>query len=202
MKRFILSILLIGGSNCVTAQELGYGVLIGFNAYDIEIQGPLIATSASSGLNIGGFADYQLNSSFGVRGNLIYTRIKESNYGIIENSSFYDTYKSINIKTIQLHSLVRYDVNKEYNKGFYLIGGLRLNYILSAKSDDENLDKFYKKANLGAMFGFGVNFAKHFGIELIPEVNLTNTLDSDDNKSRNYGFYANLTVNLESVLRK
>ena len=202
MKKSILSIFFLGLLNSVTGQELDYGVILGFNAYDVEIHGPLIASSGTSGVNIGGFADYQLNSSFGLRGNLLYTSVEETSYGIIENLTLNDLYKSVNYKTIQFHTLVRYDVNKDYNKGFYLTGGVRMNHVLSAKGDDENLPGFYKKINLGAMLGFGVNFAKHFGIELLPEVNLTNTLDSNENRSRNYGCYANLTINLESILRK
>lgn len=202
MKKIILFLLVIGGSTKVMAQELGYGVLLGFNAYDVEIDGPISASSGDSGMNIGGFADYQLNSSFGVRGNLMYTSVEESHYTIEEGGSVYYTFSAFNLKTLQLHALARYDVNKEYNKGFYITGGLRMTNILSAKGDGEQINDFYKKVNLGAMLGFGVNFAKHFGIEFIPEVNVTNTLDSKENKARNYGFYANLTVNVESLLRK
>ena len=202
MKKIVLSLLLLNGLNYATAQDFSYGVITGFNAYDIEIDGPLTAADGRSGLNIGGFAEYQLNSSFGVRGNLLYSNVKETDFGIIESGAFFPTYSEVNLKLIQLHALVRYDVNKQYNKGFYLIGGLRINHNLSAKAGDENLEEFYNKANLGAMFGFGVNFAKHFGIELIPDVNLTNTINSNENNSRNFGFYTNLTINVESILRK
>lgn len=202
MKKIILSLLLLIGLNYATAQDFSYGVITGVNVYDIEIDGPLIASDGRSGLNIGGFAEYQLNSSFGVRGNLLYSNVKENDFGIIEGSTLTPTYSEVNLKIIQLHALVRYDLNKQYNKGFYLTGGLRINYNLSAKTGDKNLEEFYNKANLGAMLGFGVNFAKHFGLELIPEVNLTNTINSNENKSRNFGFYTNLTVNLESLFRK
>lgn len=202
MKKIVFALLLFGGLNYAWAQDFGYGVLIGFNAYDVEIDGPLIAASGTSGLNIGGFADYQLNSSFGVRGNLLYTSVRETHYGIVDGGVLYNLFGSAELKTLQFHALVRYDVDREYNKGFYLTGGLRMTNVLNAESDGEKLDGFYRKTNFGAMLGFGVHFARHFGIELLPEVNLTNTLDSDKNKARNYGIYANLTVNLESILRK
>lgn len=189
--------------NYSSAQNLSYGAVLGFNAYDIEIDGPLNAGAGYSGLNFGGFIDYQLNSSFGLRGNLIYTSVKEDNYYAINgNQGTFTLFDESEIKSIQLHTLLRYDVNKEYNKGFYLIGGFRMTNILNAKLDGQENDDFYKKMNFGGMIGFGVNFAKHFGFEFIPEINLTNTLDSEINKSKNIGGYVNLTVNLESILAK
>lgn len=203
MKKITFLILLFSGlNNGAVAQELSYGALLGYNAYDIEINGPISAVNGDSGINIGGFVDYQLNSSFGVRGSLIYSSFHENTYSIKEGYSSFPYFDEANLKTLQVHALLRYDVNREYNKGFYLTGGFRMTNVLSAKIDGVKDDTFYKKANFGVMLGFGVNFAKHFGIELIPEVNLTNTLDSTDNKARNYGFYTNLTVNLESIFKR
>lgn len=185
------------------AQKVSYGAILGFNAYDLEIDGPINASAGYSGLNFGGFLEYQLNTSFGVRGNLLYNSVKEDYYYIVNgNQGSVVLFDQSEIKSLQLHTLLRYDVNKEYNKGFYLIGGFRMTNILNAKFDGQKNDDFYKKVNFGGMFGFGVNFAKHFGIELIPEVNLTNTIDSENNKSKNFGAYLNLTVNLESIINK
>lgn len=203
MKKITFIGLLFMIFNYSTAQNLSYGAILGFNAYDIEVDGPINAGAGYSGLNFGGFLDYQLNSSFGVRGNLIYSSVKEDNY-YVKNGNQVTGYlfDESEIKSIQLHTLLRYDVNKEYNKGFYLIGGFRMTNILNAKLDGQENDDFYKKMNFGGMIGFGVNFAKHFGFEFIPEINLTNTLDSEINKSKNIGGYVNLTVNLESILAK
>lgn len=203
MKKTVLSIILLIGFNYTNAQNLSYGTLLGFNAYDVEIDGPMVAGAGYSGLNIGGFIDYQLNNSFGVRGNLIYNSVKEDNYYILNGNQVAGyLFDEAEIKSLQIHTLLRYDVNKVYNKGFYLIGGFRITNILDAKFDGEKNEDFYKKVNFGGMLGFGVNFAKHFGIELIPEVNLTNTLESEDNKAKNFGAFINLTVNLESIINK
>lgn len=203
MKRITLIGMLFMIFNYSEAQNVSYGAILGFNAYDIEIDGSLNGGAGYSGLNFGGFVDYQLTSSFGVRGNLIYTSVKEDNYYVLNgNQGTGYLFDESEIKSIQLHTLLRYDVNKEYNKGFYLIGGFRMTNIVDAKFDGQKNDTFYKKVNFGGMLGFGVNFAKHFGFEFIPEINLTNTLDSENNKSKNFGGYVNLTINLESILTK
>ncbi|RZK05671.1 MAG: hypothetical protein EOO46_15715, partial [Flavobacterium sp.] len=129
MKKITFLFLLFSGFNTAIAQELSYGALLGYNAYDVEIVGPLIAGSGQSGLNIGGFVDYSLNSSFGVRGNLIYSSIEETHYGVIQGNTLYPYFDVSNIKTLQVQALLRYDVNKEYNKGFYLTGGFRMNNV-------------------------------------------------------------------------
>ena len=203
MKKSILSIFCFLAYNCINAQDLSYGAILCFNAYDIEVDGPINAGAGYSGLNFGGFVDYKLNESFGIRGNIIYSSIKEDNYYVLEGNQVTGyLFDESEIKSLQIHTLLRYDVNKEYNKGFYLISGFRMTNILNAKFDGQKNDDFYKKVNFGGMLGFGVNFAKHFGIEFIPEVNLTNTIDSKNNKAKNFGGFINLTVNLESIIKK
>ncbi|UGS22064.1 outer membrane beta-barrel protein [Flavobacterium cyclinae] len=201
MKKITLIIIFSFFFNFSNAQNFSYGTILGFNAYDVEINGPINAGAGYSNVNFGGFIDYSLSNSFGIRGNLIYNSVKEDNYYLINGNQVVGyLFKESEIKSLQLHTLLKFDVNKEYNKGFYLIGGFRMTNILNAKFDGQENDNFYKKINFGGIFGFGVNFAKHFGIELLPEVNLTNTIDSENNKSKNFGAYLNLTVNLESII--
>lgn len=203
MKKIIILTFLVLGLNNTNAQKLSYGALLGFNAYDVEIDGPISANSGFSGLNFGGFIEYQLKSNFAVKGNLLYSNVVEDNF-ITGSTNTFDgrLIDKLKVNTLQIHGLLKYDVNSEYNKGFYLIGGLRMTNVLSAKADGEKIEDFYKKSNFGAMFGFGFNFAKHFGLELVPEINLTNTLDSETNKTRNFGAYLNFTINIESIINK
>lgn len=186
--------------NNMNSQNFNYGVLLGYNGYDIEIDGPLNSGGAVSSINTGGFIDYKLNSRLGIRANLIYSKVQEDAYYIVSQGQGYGKFlDKIELKTLQIHTLLKLDVRKDYNKGFYLISGFRMTNILDAKSDGNEIDDFYKNSNFGFMFGFGVNFAKHFGIELIPETNITNTLDVKNNSAKNYGAYANLTINLSSI---
>ncbi len=203
MKKFILLSFLVFGLNYSNGQNLSYGAILGFNGYDIDIKGPLNAGAGYSGLNFGGFAEYQLNQRFGVKGNLLYNSVTEDNFYVVNNGATSGNFiDELKVNSLQIHGLLKYDVSKEYNKGFYVIGGFRMTNVLSTKADGEKIEDFYKKSNFGAMFGFGVNFAKHFGLEFIPEVNLSNTIDSDTNKAKNFGAYINFTINLESIINK
>jgi len=197
---YLFTILLT--SSFLNAQEISYGPILGVNSYDIEVEGPLSSTGASSSLNFGGFIDYNFKGNFGIRGNLIYNSINESEYYLIENGigqgKFLDEVK---LNMIQIQGLLKYDVSNNYNKGFYILGGLRMSNVLSAESNNKDVKEFYKNSNFGIMLGFGVNFLKHFGLELIPDYTITNTINSDNNKSKNFGEYLNLTFNLESLIK-
>ena len=203
MKKNILIIMLFFIFNYSKAQNFSYGAILGYNGYDVEVDGPIYAGNGFSGLNFGGFVEYKINHSFGVRGNLIYSNLHEGKYAILNGNQLIGTlFEKSEIKSIQFHTLLKFDVDRRYDKGFYLIGGFRLTNNVDVKIDGNTNDSFYRKMNLGGMFGFGLNFAKYFGLELIPEVNLTNTIDSEINKSENYGAYLNLTVNIEEMLKK
>jgi hypothetical protein len=185
----------------INAQELSFGPIIGLNSYDIEVDGPLTAEGANSSLNFGGFLDYNFKNNFGIRGNILYNSVTENGYSITENGIGSDfLFEEAKYNAIQIQGLLKYDVNEEYNKGFYLIGGLRMSAILSAESNNEDIKDFYNSTSFGVMLGFGVNFLKYFGVELIPDYNITNTIDSNDNKSKNFGAYLNLTFNLKPLL--
>jgi hypothetical protein len=203
MRKIILTVVLLIVFQNVKAQEFSYGGILGIKPYDVEINGPISGGTGFSTLNVGGFLDYQINDSFGVRGNLIYSNSKESIYYLKNGNQIVSTFfNQSKIKSIEFQSLLRYDVNHSYNQGFYIIGGFRITNILNVKLDGQKNDDFYKKINFGGMLGFGVIFAKYYGIEFIPDLNISNTLNSDNNKARNFGFYLNSTINLDSIFNK
>lgn len=202
MKKVVCLFIFTIGFNCVLAQNISCGILYGFNGYDVRIDNTSNGTAGYQGSNIGFLVDYQFKSNLGFRGNLIYNKVKADRYWNwtadfnekVEDEYLFDESE---LKTLQLHALLRFDVSKTYNKGFYFIGGFNLNTILSAEFDGVSNNDFYNKVYLSGMLGFGVNFAKHFGIELIPELNLTNTMNSSgiNNAGKNFGIHINLLLN-------
>ena len=201
MKNFIVCIIFTLSLKGFS-QDFNYGLLIGGNLYDIEIEGPISGGSANSDINLGLFGEYVLNENFGLKLYGIYNSTTERHgydldgYGRIFNK--------VKLKTFQAHLLTKFDVNKEYGKGFYLTGGFRLTSIIDKKAseDQELLDDFYKDMNIGALLGFGVDFSKSLSIELVADRNLTNTLDNDDYTAKNYGFYLNLLFDINSLISK
>lgn len=184
------------------SQNVRYGPLIGVNIYDIEIKGSLTASSGGSYFNFGGFVDYKLNNRFGAKAHLIYTNTEENGYYYGYNQ-YYSAEFNTKLKTLQLHTLCKFDVRNDYNKGFYFIGGFRTTNVLDAKSDkNEDYDYFYKKINFGGLLGFGTTFLKNFSFEVVGDYGLSNTVTMENNKSKNFGCYGNLLFNLEPLFNK
>lgn len=134
-------------------------------------------------------------------------------YGIYNTTNevaSYDTpnagrlFERVRLKTLQAHLLTKFDVNKEYNKGYYVTGGFRLTSILdkTARTNQELLEDFHRKSNIGVLLGMGVNFSKSLSIEVLADRNLTNTLDSENNTAKNYGFYLNLLFDISTLISK
>lgn len=174
------------------AQKISYGAILSHHYYDLEIDGPIIA-NYGTGWHVGGFVEQQRSERFGLRSNLMFGQVKERGYYDLGDLNVAE----INLTTIQVQALAKYDVRRTYNKGFYFIGGLRLTGMLN--NSEPVMDDIYRKTHLGMMAGFGVNFAKHFGVEFIPERNLTSNVKTD---AKNFGLYLNLTVNLQSMFDK
>lgn len=197
MKRIVLLSFLTLSTFLINAQEFSYGVVTGTSIYNNKIEGPL-STGAGFGVHFGGYAEYQINDKFGVKSNLIYSLDRIDTYRSDNFSGTFDARTS----SFQLHTLVKYDVNSEYNKGFYLLAGPRASFILNVKDEDgDKLENFYKSSNFGIQFGFGVNFATHYGLEIVGDYGLSNFLDSDSNDGHNEGVYINFTINLESIFK-
>ena len=179
------------------AQGLSYGILFGENSYTIKTEGGAIKSARIGySINIGGFVDYQFSERFGVKGNLFYAAAVEDNYNFKGPSSPFDLEPS----TIQFIPHLKFDVSKVYNKGFYLLAGPRVSFLVNEKDDDGNeIEGFYNSTHFGAQFGIGVNLLKHFALELVGDVSLTDVLEIST-KGTYQGAYANLNINLESLL--
>ncbi|MEX2349290.1 MAG: outer membrane beta-barrel protein [Flavobacteriaceae bacterium] len=209
MKNTFLLILLV----CLThttlkAQDLTYGVMLGANFKNIEVEGDGLNAGAAYSdfkytafpVDMGGYIDYGFDEAFGIKANLFYGRT------VHEYSSDPGSL-SIHLMAgqVTLQPMLKYDVNKEYGKGFYLLAGPRASFVISSKFEDSDLgdaDGFYKGSNFGAGIGFGFTFSKTIGFEMMGDYGLSNLLDSSDWKTETAGASVNLYVNLESLLNK
>jgi len=179
----------------LNAQELGYGVSYGAHIKDNKIETTFSAGATFGFVDIGGFFDYQINSSTGIRFNLIYSKYSEDNFRFKESGTIIgDT----NISALQIRPSFKFDVNSEYNKGFYLQAGPRLSLILGAKLNDIDAKEIYRNSQIGFQFGFGTSFSEHFAFDVIGDIGL-DFIDQNV-KSRTYGAYFSFSVNLESII--
>lgn len=205
---FLLILLVCMTQSTLKAQELTYGFLLGANAKDIEVDGAgLNAGGAYSAFNysgfpadIGGYVDYGFDESFGFKANLFYGRTIHE-YTLDPGL----TKLNLLVDQITLQPLLKYDVNKEYGKGFYLLAGPRISFVLSTKVVDSNIDDaddFYKGSNFGAGIGFGFTFSKTIGFEMMGDYGLSNLIDFSEWKTTTAGASAILYFNLERVFNK
>lgn len=213
MKQFLVFIIFVFSTLAVSAQDFTYGFLVGANAYDGDISGgDLHGGDAYSAfgkdgfpLNIGVFGNYQLNQSIGVKANLFYKgNYRSIDYFSADNPGLYydfDTY----ISSIQFQPLFVFDVNKEYDKGFYLMLGPGIDFKLNENNlgDEVNdLDELYNHVNIDALLGFGFTFSKVLSMEFIANYGLSNQLDSDLYETTTVGAYVNFLVNLTPLINK
>jgi hypothetical protein len=204
MKKQLLTLLLLSASCIGFSQNTSYGIVAGMNYYMIEVEGPLFA-NAGYGPSLGAFVDYKINDSFGTKINLLYNKTIEEDYYLSDQySNANQVFNKIELNTLQLDALLKFDINKEYNKGFYVLGGFKLTNILNAESDMNQflINDFYKNVNFGGLLGFGFTFLKSFSLEIMGNTNFTNTLNSDVNKTKNIGGQVNLNFNIESMINR
>jgi hypothetical protein len=203
-KKILIATLLITVSFAYS-QNFSYGPIIGANYYDIRVKESTLAAGIGSGyLNYGAFVDYRINNNFGIKVNLLVGKTKETDYEIIEGSVYKGhIFNEIELKKIHIQSLLKFDLNGEYNKGVNLQSGIRFSNIIDSESDiNQNLaDNFHKKTNLGFLLGIGIHFMKDFEIQMIGDYGFTNILDGK-NDSETIGIFMNLSYSLDSIINK
>ncbi|QHI38552.1 hypothetical protein IMCC3317_39450 [Kordia antarctica] len=196
MKRivFIITIIFCLQSK---AQDVSYGISVGTNVYSLLTDSNVSFNPSGSysipeyaGLHVGVYGDYQLNDHFGIVADIAYEK------------------RTINIDPrtklsyISLSPKLKFDINGSYNQGFYLKSGLRY-AILTAAETTTGVDvkEGYKNGAFSLNLGVGTNFSKFLGLELIFDYSLTNAFDADV-KSKMFGAYAMLTVDIEKLIHK
>ncbi len=177
--------------------QVEYGLKAGTGNYDVDTSTIDSNGSFPLSLHIGGFVGLQFDESFGAVLNVAFNNSEES-YGFRGSDQF-----DIKVNTIQVAGHLKFDVNKSYNEGFYLLLGPRISFLGKATDEnDQEVEDFYAKTRFAAQLGIGINFLQHFDFEVIGDYGLSNILNDEDFEGNTAGGYALLTVNLESILNK
>jgi len=201
MKRNLVLIIFTLITFNLYPQKVNFGLNVGAYYTDYEINGQISGGESTNAVpfTIGGFLDYQFNESFGIKSVALLDFATEEfiiQLSGLSNFQFFTIKKT----SLLITPLLKYEVNKDYNKGFYLLGGPRVSFVLSSKDNDGNkIDDFYNSTNFGAQLGFGTSLLEHFYFELVGDYGLSNTLDSDNSDAQTVSAYLNLGVNLESI---
>lgn len=146
-------------------------------------------------IDAGVFVDYGLNESMGLKMNLFYNQ----SFNDIGFDGIYSARSGFTIAALNFQLLFKYDVNQEYNKGFYLLAGPRLSFVMETPHE-LMIEGMYKDSNLGMGLGFGTAFSKAVGFEIIGDYGFSNYLTTDEAKMHSFGAYFNLYLNIASFV--
>ncbi|WP_121666145.1 outer membrane beta-barrel protein [Mesonia aquimarina] len=183
------------------AQDFSYGFLLGGVAKNITSTNEDFKTYSSRTwpkvtkfpLSIGLYGDYKFSEKAGLLTNLFYS----------ETADGYENYTSRKA-SINLQPLIKFDVNGEYNKGFYVLGGARSTYVLNRDLEDnwkpderdEVISDFYKPLNFGVNLGFGFSIGKYIGFQVIGDYGFAML---EEYKTNTIGAYGNIYLKLDQL---
>lgn len=204
MKKTVLFFFMLFSAISMNSQNLSYGFVLGANYQDGEVKGSYGSISSRlserPNIHLGAFVDYQISNRIGVKLNTQYNRSYEKYYFQLIPNGKTVTYS---LNSFQLIPHLKFDVETEYDKGFYFLAGPRLSLIISA--DDQSgidISDFYKSSSFGVQAGFGINFSKTFAIEVLGDYGFSDISESEPTEIRTAGVYINFNINLESIINK
>jgi len=203
MKKIITLVFIIIFSQFCNSQISSYGISLGINATDMETKTvqPIYASDAPGldGFNIGIYADFKLNNKFGVLTYLNYNNLKETYYESIYSGSYVKTTELNNkIGVIQLNPNFKFNTKDEYEKGFYILLGPRISFIISSDKFDKS---FYNSTNYGVKLGFGKTIFNYLSYEFLFDYGFSDTIKSEILKSTTYNFSLNLSLDLKKMIK-
>ncbi|MDI1255889.1 MAG: porin family protein [Flavobacterium sp.] len=198
MKKLFIAVGVFFGLTTVNAQSKGaveFGVNVGYNFSTIGTDDGDFDTG--EGFNVGFAADYFFNSSWSLKGKLIYDQKGYDNDYITDGTNDYPT--DININYLTVPVMANWHFGKK--KNWYLNFGPYVGFLLSAKDTalDTDLKYAFKSTDFGISYGVGVkipvsNQAK-ISIELEEADGLSNVLKGTSYDTRNKRGSINVGVN-------
>lgn len=195
---FIIILLCIGFSYAQN-HNLNYGLSIGATHYGTErLDGNGFNGRGTKHIAkfAGVFVEYPYDESLAFKATLGYGEA-------VERLNF--TYPGTSeIKTLQCFISAQYDVNGNYGRGLFLVGGPRVSYVLGARDENtgDSTKIAYTNLRLGIQIGFGFAFLKHFELVFIGDYGFTNIVTLEDINSTTLAAFGLLTIDLSSIFGK
>lgn len=183
------------------SQELSYGILIGRSAdvinNNIGIEGFGSDVSDSPyffGWVVGGYTEYQLNNSLGLKAELNYNN-KKVDYFYVYNDVSID---NIELSFIDLSLDLKYDFGTQYRHGFYVFIGPNISFLTGKNINTDII----KKNNIGSNLGFGCRVYKYFDIQGTINIGLTPFYENNfsDSYSKFNSFYLTLNTDFQRII--
>jgi opacity protein-like surface antigen len=194
MKKITLCLIILF-STFSKAQNLSYGVLIGGNFYQSNNNGSSNQFASDGNpfaLNLGGYLEYNFNENIGIKTEVTFNK-KELKY---EDSI------DFGLNFIDISPNFKYDFGNEYRKGFYMLIGPRFSFLTKTEVEGSETDDILNKTNIGLQLGLGQRIFKFIDIQGKFDYGITPFFENGNNKSKFFGTYISLNVDLEKMINK
>ncbi|SHG53065.1 porin family protein [Flavobacterium johnsoniae] len=166
MKKIILAAIAVMAFSFANAQETRFGVKGGLNISTVG--GDARNVSSLVGFHVGGFAEIKIIEKLAIQPELLF-----STQGAKEKFAG-DKYNT-NLNYINVPVLAKYYITKQ----FTVEAGPQIGFLVSAKSDGEDVKDFYRSVDAGFNIGAGYNFTENLSVGLRYYIGLSNVIDEN-----------------------
>ncbi len=168
-KSVLLFVAVVAFSAASYAQGVSFGVKAGVNfaSQKWEAGGFSVSPDGRTAFHVGGFVTAMFSEKFGLQPELLYNSVGTGE----EDFEIAMDYLSVPV-------LFRYQPIELLN----IHAGPQFGFLLSAKSDGEDVKEFTKGLDVGAAVGAGVDLPMGLGFTARYIMGLTNVMDDEDNE--------------------
>ena len=165
MKKIILSAIAIMAFAFSNAQETRFGIKGGLNITSFA-GGNYYDSKSLVGFQVGGFAEIKVIERLSIQPEVLFST---------QGAKFDDINVDRKLNYINIPVLAKFYVTKQ----FTVEAGPQLGFLVSAKSNDNDVKDLYKSVDTGFNFGVGYNFTDNFSVGARYTVGLSNIADYD-----------------------
>jgi hypothetical protein len=167
MRKIILSAIAVMAFGFTNAQETRFGVKGGLNISTVG--GDAEGVSSLVGFHVGGFAEIKIIEKLAIQPELLFSTqgAKEKFFGESYNT---------NLNYINVPVLAKYYITDK----FTVEAGPQIGFLVSAKSDDEDVKDLYKSIDAGFNIGAGYNFTENLSVGVRYYFGLSNIYDVEE----------------------
>jgi opacity protein-like surface antigen len=160
MKKIILSAVAVFAFGFANAQDVKFGAKVALNV--ASLSGDIENVSSLVGFQVGGFAEIKVSEKFAVQPELMF-----STQGASSDDG------DITLNYLNIPVMAKYYVAKSFS----LEAGPQIGFLLSAKSDGEDMKDETSSTDFGFNFGAGYDFTENLSAGLRYNLGLSNLID-------------------------
>jgi len=175
MKKIILTAIAVMAFAFTNAQQTSFGVKGGLNLTTFS-GGNYYDAKSLVGFQVGGFAEIKVIERLSIQPEVLFS----TQGAKLDGGSFGDFDTKLNY--INVPVLAKFYITKQ----FTVEAGPQIGFLVSAKSEGDDVKDSFKSVDTGFNFGVGYNFTENLGVGLRYTVGLSNIADYDVDNTEQY----------------